>query len=323
MALQSSGQIKMSEINTELSRTSNVEISLSDASDGTLATLNTNNAAADRPDGTAPHAMSEWFSYNHTALPPSQPSTKFWKYNGANDRLVWRDSSPSISGTSQDMSFSFWFRIDRTSKDNLLFFDLYPQGTSSNANRFFLNYSANLNRFVARYRSSSSNFDRQWGLHDTGNSSATGVTNSGTGLCTAQRGNVNSDNFAHIVVTYDASQTTGASAFKCYWNATELTKTATSNNGSRSAFNFTEITWGNDYNSGTGDASGYDEMRIYSKVLSSSEITSIYNSGSPEFSSSDGVTSSLIFEDRAEASTPVDSQGEWTRYISSGTLTNL
>ena len=299
MALQSSGQISISDIKTELGNTS-----------GSLTTLST---AAGK---TAPHAMSEFHGYS-----ASQPSTKFWKYSGANDRLVWRDSSPSISGTSQDMSFSFWFRIDRTSKDNLLFFDLYPQGTSSNANRFFLNYSANLNRFIGRYRSSSSNFDRQWALHD--NSSATGVTNSGTGLCTAQRGNVNSDNFCHIVLTYDASQSTGAAAFKCYWNGTELTTTATSNNGSRSAFNFTEITWGNDYNSGTGDASGYDEMRIYSKVLSSSEITSIYNSGTPEFSSSDGVTSSLIFEDRAEASTPVDSQGEWTRYISSGTLTNL
>jgi len=299
MALQSSGQISISDIKTELGNTS-----------GSLTTLS---VAAGK---AAPHGMKEFYGYS-----ASQPSTKFWKYSGANDRLVWRDSSPSISGTSQDMSFSFWFRIDRTSKDNLLFFDLYPQGTSSNANRFFLNYSANLNRFIGRYRSSSSNFDRQWALHD--NSSATGVSNSSTGLSTSQRGNVNSDNFAHIVLTYDASQTTGAAAFKCYWNATELTTTATSNNGSRSAFNFTEITWGNDYNSGTGDASGYDEMRIYSKVLSPSEITSIYNSGSPEFSSSDGVTSSLIFEDRAEASTPVDSQGEWTKYISSGTLTNL
>lgn len=299
MALQSSGQIKISEIKTELGSSSN-----------SLATLS---VAAGK---AAPHAISEFYGYSS-----SQPSTKFWKYSGSNDRLVWRDSSPAISGTSQDMSFSFWFRIDRTSKDNLLFFDLYPQGTSSNANRFFLNYSANLNRFVGRYRSSSTNFDRQWALHN--NSSATGVSNSSTGLTTSQRGNVNSDNFAHIVLTYDASQTTGAAAFKCYWNATELTSTATSANGSRSAFNFTEITWGNDYNSGTGDASGYDEMRVYSKVLSSSEITSIYNSGNPEFSSSDGVTSGLILEDRAEASTPVDSQGQWTRYISSGTLTNL
>lgn len=321
MALQSSGQIKISEIAAELGASGEPNLNLRGLSGGLFGTINTNNAAADRPDGNAPHAMSEFYSYDHSAQPASQPSTKFWKYSGTNDRLVWRDSSPSISGTSQDMSFSFWFRIDRTSKDNLLFYDLYPQGTTSNANRFFLNYSANLNRFVARYRSGSNNFDRQWALHD--NSSATGVSNSSTGLSTSQRGNVNSDNFAHIVITYDASQTTGAAAFKCYWNGTQLTSTANSNNGSRSAFNFTEVTWGNDYNSGTADASGYDEMRIYSKVLSSTEISNIYNSGSPEFSSSDGVTSGLIFEDRAEASTPVDSQGEWTRYISSGTLTNL
>lgn len=299
MALQSSGQISISDIKTELG-----------SSSGSLTTLSTTAGK------TAPHGMKEFYGYS-----ASEPSTKFWKYNGSNDRLVWRDSSPAISGSSETMSFSFWFRIDRTSKDNLLFFDLYPQGTGSNANRFFLNYSANLNRFIGRYRSSSSNFDRQWALHD--NSSVTGVSNSGTGLCTAQRGNVNSDNFCHIVLTYDGSQSSATNAFKCYWNAGELTSQAVANNGSRSNFNFTEITWGNDYNSGTGDASGYDEMRIYDKVLTQSEITTIYNSGSPEFSSSDGVTSSLIFEDRAEASTPVDSAGQWTRYISSGTLTNL
>lgn len=299
MPLQTTGQISISDIQTELGSTS-----------GSLRTLS---AAA---GFTTQDAMSEFYGYSS-----SQPSTKFWKFNGSNDRLVFRDSSPAIATAEQRMSFSFWFRIDRTSKDNLLFFDLYPQGTGSNANRFFLNYSANLNRFIARYRSSSSNFDRQWGLHD--NSSATGITNSSTGLSTAQRGNVNSDNFCHIVLTYDGTQSTATNAFKCYWNGSELTSQANSNNGGRTTFNFTEITWGNDYNSGTGDASGYDEMRIYSKVLSQSEITAIYNSGTPEFSSSDGVTGNLIFEDRAEASTPVDSAGQWSRYISSGTLTNL
>ena len=301
MPLQSSGQIKMSEIANEQG------VSLSNVSLGSMS---------DTAGFTEPDAISEFYGYSS-----SQPSTKFWKYNGANDRLVWRDSSPAIVSAEQQMSFSFWFRIDRTSKDNVLFFDLYPQGTTNNADRFFLNYSANLNRFVGRYRSGSTNFDRQWALHS--NSSATGITNSSTGLCTSQRGNVNSDNFCHIVLTYDGTQTTATNAFKCYWNATELTSQAASNNGGRNTFNFTEITWGNDYNSGTGDASGYDEMRIYSKVLSSSEVTSIYNSGNPEFSSSDGVTSSLIFEDRAEASTPVDSAGQWTRYVHSGTLTNL
>lgn len=299
MALQTSGQIKISEIKTELGSTSNSLRALSAA------------AGFSTPD-----AMSEFYGYSS-----SQPSTKFWKFNGSNDRLVWRDSTPAIATAEQQMSFSFWFRIDLASKDNLLFFDLYPQGTGSNANRFFLNYSASLNRFVARYRSNSSNFDRQWGLHD--NSTETGITNSSTGLSTAQRGNVNGDNFCHIVLTYDGTIPEANEAFKCYWNGRELRNTSAANNGGRTTFDFTEITWGNDYNSGTGDASGYDEMRIYNTVLSQGEIDAIYNSGSPLFSSSDGVTQGLIFEDRAEASTPVDSAGQWSRYISSGTLTNL
>lgn len=299
MALPSSGRISLLDIAQELGQ---------DEQNISLRTL------SDLVGFSTPHQVEEFYGY-------SASSTKFWKYNGSNDRLVWRDSTPAISGSSETISFSFWFRIDRTSKDNLLFFDIYPQGASTNANRMFLVYSANINRFIARYRSSSSNFDRHWALHD--NSSVTGITNSGTGLVTSQRGNVNSDNFCHIVVTYDGSQSTASAAFKCYWNGSEMTTQANSNNGSRSNFNYTEITWGNDYNNGTGDASGYDHMRVYDKVLSSSEVSAIYNSGTPVNSFKDGQTSGLIFEDRAEASTPVDSKGQWTRYASSGTLTNL
>lgn len=43
--------------------------SLADLSDGTIDTINTNNDSADRPDGSTPHAMSEFFSYDHDAAP--------------------------------------------------------------------------------------------------------------------------------------------------------------------------------------------------------------------------------------------------------------
>ena len=67
MALQSSGQIKMSELNTEFGLAAERQLRLKDASDGTVATINTNNASSDRPDGTAPHAISEFYSYDHSA----------------------------------------------------------------------------------------------------------------------------------------------------------------------------------------------------------------------------------------------------------------
>jgi hypothetical protein len=65
MALQSSGTIKMSEINTELGRTSSATISLDSAESGTYATINT--ASASYPNNARPASMSEWYSYDHSA----------------------------------------------------------------------------------------------------------------------------------------------------------------------------------------------------------------------------------------------------------------
>ena len=68
MALTSSGQIKMSEINTELGVTSTTaNSSLAGQSDGSVATINTNNSNVNRPNGAAPHLMSEFYSYDHSA----------------------------------------------------------------------------------------------------------------------------------------------------------------------------------------------------------------------------------------------------------------
>ena len=78
MALTSSGQIKISEINTEFGRTSTTaNSSLEDLSDGTVATINTANDSGDRPDTNAPHAMSEFYSYDHDLASTSFSPTSF------------------------------------------------------------------------------------------------------------------------------------------------------------------------------------------------------------------------------------------------------
>ena len=63
MALTSSGQISLGDIQTEIGDSG--QIKLANASDGTLATINTANDAANRPDLSAPHSASEWYSYSH------------------------------------------------------------------------------------------------------------------------------------------------------------------------------------------------------------------------------------------------------------------
>ena len=107
MALAASGQISISQINTELGRTSTTtNTSLRQCSNGTNGTINTANATADRPNTTAPHSMSEFYSYNHTlssvtlflAAGPSRSSncgnemgTKYY-HNGSGELPTTGDS---------------------------------------------------------------------------------------------------------------------------------------------------------------------------------------------------------------------------------------
>lgn len=67
MALPASGQISMSQINTELGRSSTSTISIDTAENGGYATINVNSTS--RPSATNPASMSEWYSYNHSAAP--------------------------------------------------------------------------------------------------------------------------------------------------------------------------------------------------------------------------------------------------------------
>ena len=71
MAVPSSGVLSLLGIRREL-ETNNydhtdtyTDISLTNCSDGTVDTINDENSVANRPDETAPHLMSEFYSYDH------------------------------------------------------------------------------------------------------------------------------------------------------------------------------------------------------------------------------------------------------------------
>lgn len=66
MALPSSGQISLNDINLELGRTSGTQISLDDAENGTYATINP--YSCKRPSSTNPASVSEWHGYDHNAI---------------------------------------------------------------------------------------------------------------------------------------------------------------------------------------------------------------------------------------------------------------
>lgn len=65
MALQSSGAISASDINTELGRSSNSLYSFKMGEGGTYATIN--QISADKPDSAPPFSLQEWYGYDHSA----------------------------------------------------------------------------------------------------------------------------------------------------------------------------------------------------------------------------------------------------------------
>lgn len=69
MTLQSSGQISFNDLRVELAIPSQAPFSITDAATGVYVTINT--ASPSRPNASTPHAISEWYSYNHTAAAAS------------------------------------------------------------------------------------------------------------------------------------------------------------------------------------------------------------------------------------------------------------
>ena len=61
MALTASGQLSLGDIATEMS------VSLSNVSLATQSTEGVNENSTSKPDGSAPHAVSEFYSYDHAA----------------------------------------------------------------------------------------------------------------------------------------------------------------------------------------------------------------------------------------------------------------
>ena len=78
MPCPSSGEISLGKIRQELESTGTSDdyndgpytsgaTSMARAEDERYDTINTNNASGDRPNGSAPHSMAEWYSYDHNA----------------------------------------------------------------------------------------------------------------------------------------------------------------------------------------------------------------------------------------------------------------
>ena len=318
MALQSSGQIKFSEINAELGISATSMHRLTSSSTGVYATINTQNAVADRPDGSEPHAISEWYSYDHS-LSSATTSDYYWLGDGSNDTIRFSGHGSTLFQLNDDFSYSGWFRIDETTNETQ-FLGTFSLATPNGNDIIMVMYDKTSARMQLRFRKGGGgNFhQRFWSLSSTNNTSISGVDTNG--WKSTNRGNVNSDGFVHLVFTRDNSNT-ASTGMNCYWNAQKLPEHIQFNSRTLANFNIASAAIGDSIGTSPNNASvfkgGIDAVSVYNKELTQTEVTALYNSGTVTTCSDAGVTSNLLAEYRFENNT-TNSSGTFPSLTNTG-----
>lgn len=255
---------------------------------------------------------------SYVSYTPVASDGNWWTGDGVNDYISGTANTPVIWSdlTSQDLSFSFWVRIDSTSKKGQKFIGLSAAQSSSD-NFLAIAYIQSSNKLRMRIKSSGSTRDSLVHLSQSG----AGVTNDTDGWIASQRGSVNEDGFSLITVTFDASASASA-AYNWYWNGSKLTGDTSSGTFSADfSANFLALGDSAHESNPTAGALGgaLNEVKIYNRVLSTAEVIDIYNNGGAQSASTVGVTSGLITEFRLNDDV-TDSANKFTSTNNGGVL---
>ena len=218
----------------------------------TETSINSNSSSV--PNATAPHAMSEWYSYDHDAAASFADSISF-DFDGTNDYLT---RSP-ISGLETTGSVSAWVKLDSMSANGFIFQIREEEGTNNQIILLWNNASG-----VIR-----------------GNVKFAGTTNvvdSGSGL-------ENDGNWHHVALTWmSGSKTSANNITRIYIDGSQTDSDAIGNTWNGTAG---ELVIGRNSIQSNGYFNGHmNDYAIFDDVLTSSEVSAIYNSGAPKDESS-------------------------------------
>ena len=197
---------------------------------------------------------------------------------------------------SDAFSIGFWIRVgwNNSLNTNIHFFAMNDGSSTARNQQIRIFYNESNNRLEFRIGHDSSNRSLQfWALHS--NLSANGLAGSAasqywSSATTANRGNVNGDNFTHLMITKGTGTTLAASNVAAYWNGNKFSTAfyASGNNFgtvSMDASSARRITLGSAAHhyekSGNNNETVYNDLTIYNKQLSDSEVTALYNGGTP------------------------------------------
>ena len=204
----------------------------------------------------------------------------------------------------QALTVSFWIKVgwDTNLNTNTHLFSSSNQASGNvNNDTYRFWYDERYNRIYGEWRVDASNkrqnfwlFHSPSGNYNTARLAAGLHTGSGTGgvatyWLSTNRGNANSDGYTLITITRGTTNSAASSNFKLYWNATDCgvghyasgNHTGTPTMGTETK----QIALGSNSWSFTqgGDSTEtkFNGVTIWNKVLNSSEISDIYNGGTP------------------------------------------
>jgi len=227
----------------------------------TETSINSNSSSV--PNATAPHAMSEWYSYDHDAAASFTDNISF-DFDGTNDRMTGSGSLAQqfIGGasTAGAGSCSAWIKVDSMSTNGFIF-GLYPESGNTNLIIFLWNNAAGRIRGNVKVAGTANTVDSGAGLENDGN-------------------------WHHVVFTWEyGSKTAANNECKMYVDGSN---TATNSIGSDNWNDGTgpaAIVFGvNGVNAGYGNPwNGHmNDIALFTDKLTASEVSAIYNSGSPK-----------------------------------------
>ena len=315
------------------------QTSLLMCSNGSVSTINTGNASADRPDGNAPHAMSEFYAYDHdiSSFSDAKAVSKSITTGEANMIQIGSTGSSSIWNVtgSTAHTISFWVKAGWASNLNTnihLFHSNQEDSTGTRNEQVRIYYNESNNRLYIERGNNNSNYHQQfWLFHaNSGNygtaraaanlyTSASGTGNSTTYWSATNRGNVGDDDFTMITFTMNGVNSMHPNYLKCYWNASTLgtgyyTSGRTVGSPSMDASQSREVAIGmntaNNLKSGNSAATLYNDLTVWNKALSASEVSELYGGGTRIDATSHSAASNLKGYYTFEAGNGNDSSGE-------------
>jgi len=226
----------------------------------------------------------------------------------ANAVYITDDDGDYAYDQADAFTVSFWIKVGWTTALNtnthiLASSDVAGGGANADSFRFY--YYENNNRFYVEWRSSTSNKCRNfWVFHSNSGVYADAYAAAGLGASywsNTNRGNTGAassgdDDYTLITVTRGTTNTACYSNLKLYWNAADCgegfysvangqscgedTGTPSMGNNDKQIALGSQ-SWGSFAKCGNVNETKFNGVSIWNKVLSSAEITEIYNSGTP------------------------------------------